>query len=104
MCSMNMTMSDLLSVRETVVYQPSTLSPTTKTHMHQHAQITALCGGWQKIKNSIEQFTVERFQQNAVKGREGFEMVLEMSRKVFAEQREMLKLQQESRILQEIKI
>lgn len=104
MCSMNMTMSDLLSVRETVVYRPSSTSPNSRTHFHQHAQITALCGGWQKIKNSIEQFTVERFQQNAAKGREGFEMVLEMSRKVFAEQREMLKLQQDSRILQEIKV
>jgi len=55
----------------------------------QNAKITALCGGWQKVKNSIEQFTVERFQQNAAKGREGFEMVLEMSRKVFAEQRRL---------------
>jgi hypothetical protein len=59
----------------------------------QQAKITALCGGWQKIKNSIEQFTVERFQQNAAKGREGFEMVLETSRKVFAHEREMRKLQ-----------
>lgn len=46
------------------------------------------------MKNSIEQVTVERFQQNASKGREGFEMVLEMSRKVFAEQRRL----QEARV------
>jgi hypothetical protein len=104
MCSMNMTLSDLISVRETVVYSPSATTPASKTHFHQHAQITAFCGGWQKIKNSIEQFTVERFQQNATKGREGFEMVLEMSRKVFAEQREMMRMQGESRILQETKM
>lgn len=102
-----MTWSDLLSVRETVVYTPSSSAPDAKTLMHQEAKITALCGGWQKIKNSIEQFTVERFQQNAAKGKEGFEMVLEMSRKVFAEQRELLRmedLKQNSRILQEARI
>lgn len=103
MCSMNMTWSDLLSVRETCVYQPAKGSPDAKTTFTQRAEITALCGGWQKIRNSIEQFTVERFQQNAAKGREGFEMVLEMSRKVFHEQRELLRLQQESKILKEVK-
>ncbi|KAF1990946.1 MSF1-domain-containing protein [Aulographum hederae CBS 113979] len=88
MCSHNMTMADLLTVQETVVYQPSPTSPAARTQMYQNAKITALCGGWQKIKNSIEQFTVDRFSQNAAMGREGFEMVLEMSRKAFAEQRE----------------
>ncbi|PVI07759.1 MSF1-domain-containing protein [Periconia macrospinosa] len=104
LCSMNMTWSDLLSVRETCVYEPSASSPATKTSFQQRAEITALCGGWQKIKNSIEQVSVERFQQNAAKGREGFEMVLAMSRRAFQEQRELLKLQQDSRILQEIRI
>ena len=40
------------------------------------------------MKQAIEQFSVDRFQQNAAKGREGFEAVLEMSRRVFAEERE----------------
>lgn len=31
---------------------------------------------------------MERFSQNAKRGREGFEAVLEMSRRVFGEQRE----------------
>ena len=70
--------------------------------MQQRAEVTALCGGWQKIRNSIEQFTVERFQQNALKGKEGFEMVLEMSRKVFQEQRDLLMLQSDSKILREV--
>jgi hypothetical protein len=99
MCSMNMTWSDLLNVRETCVYQPSSSSPDAKTMFQQRAEITALCGGWQKIRNSIEQFTVERFQQNAARGKEGFEMVLQRAREVFAEQREMVRLQQESKIL-----
>jgi hypothetical protein len=107
LCSMNMTMSDLLNVRETCIYQPVASSPDTKTAFTQRAEITALCGGWQKIKNSIEQFTVERFQQNAAKGKEGFEMVLERARQVFQEQREILELrqaQQDSKILKQAKI
>jgi hypothetical protein len=106
LCSMNMTMSDLLNVRETCTYQPVAASPG-KTTLTQRAEITALCGGWQKIKNSIEQFTVDRFQQNAAKGKEGFEMVLERARQVFQEQREILRLQeqqQHSQILRQAKI
>lgn len=104
MCAMNITYADLLSVRETCIYQPASSAPDAKTNFIQRAEITAFCGGWQKIKNSIEQFTVERFQQNAQKGKEGFEKVLEMSRKAFAEQREMLRLQQESKILRQTAI
>jgi hypothetical protein len=106
LCSMNLTWADLLNVRETCTYQPSASSTSSapSTTFTQRAEITALCGGWQKIKNSIEQFTVERFQQNAAKGKEGFEMVLEKARQVFQEQREILRLQQESQILRQAKI
>jgi hypothetical protein len=62
--------------------------PTMKTEFQQEALITALCSGWQKIKNKVEEASVERFSQNAKRGREGFEAVLEMSRRVFGEQRE----------------
>ena len=86
MCSQNMTWSNLLSVQETVVYTPSS-QRSGKTTFDQQAKVIALCGGWQKIKNSIEEITVERFRENAVKGREGFERVLAISREVFAEQR-----------------
>lgn len=91
MCSTNMTWANLLQCRETVIYQQS---PTVqnKTDFNQEARIVALCGGWQKIKSKIEEASVERFKENAVKGREGFEMVLEMSRRLFAEEREKLQL------------
>lgn len=88
LCSMNMTWSDLLNVRETCIYSPSSKDPKSKTQFQQRAEITALCGGWAKIRNKLEEVTVERFQQNAAKGREGFEAVLEMSRRAFREQRE----------------
>lgn len=93
MCSTNMTWSDLLSVQETVVYRPCPSNPG-KTVFDQHAKIVAFCGGWQKIRNSIEEYTVDRFRQNAIRGREGFEAVLEMSRKVFAMERERQRLEQ----------
>jgi len=94
MCSHNMTLSELLTVRETVQYKPHPTNPESKTTFMQRAEITALCGGWQKIKNKIEAATVDRFAQNAAKGREGFEMVLEKAREVFREERERLEAEQ----------
>lgn len=91
MVSQNLTWSNLLSVQETVVYQPSESSPN-KTKFVQDAKITALCGGWQRIRNAIEDSLVTRFHDNAVKGREGFEAVLAMSRRVFAEEKERERL------------
>lgn len=94
MVSTNMTWSNLLQCRETVVYQPSMSDAQGKTEFKQEAQIVALCGGWQKIRTKIEEASIERFRENAARGREGFEMVLEMSRRVFGEERERLKLGQ----------
>jgi hypothetical protein len=88
MCSHNLTYSDLIIVRETVQYEPCKSAPNSKTIFSQRAEITALCGGWQKIKNKIEGALVERFSQNAANGKEGFEMVLKRAREVFQEERE----------------
>ncbi len=46
------------------------------------------------MKTRIEEASVERFGQNAQKGREGFEAVLEMSRRVFGEQKGELREKQ----------
>jgi hypothetical protein len=83
MVSTNITLSNLVSVRETVVYRPQN---EQQTQFAQKAEITALCGGWQKIKNKVEDSLVCRFSDNAHKGKEGFESVLAMSRRVFAEE------------------
>jgi hypothetical protein len=85
MVSTNLTWANMVSVRETVVYRP--LGPQ-QTHFAQQAEITALCGGWHRIRSSIEDSLVGRFRENAAKGREGFESVLATSRRVFAEERE----------------
>jgi len=85
MVSSNMTFQNIISVRETVIYQPIS---EIRTQFSQYAQITALCGGWQKIKNAVEDASVSAFSENARKGKEGFEAVLEMSRRVFREEKE----------------
>lgn len=85
MVSQNLTWSNLVNVQEEVTYMPF---GQNQTQFMQSARITALCGGWQRIKNKIEDTLVTRFKENAVKGKEGFERVLEMSRVVFAEERE----------------
>lgn len=85
MVSHNLTWANLVQVQETVVYKPLTAGTT---EFEQSARITALCGGWQRIKNGIEDSLVTRFRENAIKGKEGFECVLAMSRRVFAEERE----------------
>jgi len=84
MTSSNMTFSNVINVRETVVYKPLS---EHKTQFVQQAKITAVCGGWQKIKNAVEEASVHAFSKNAQTGREGFESVLEMSRRVFQEEK-----------------
>lgn len=85
MVSQNLTWNNIVSVQETVTYSPLN---THQTKFVQEAKITALCGGWQRIKNSIEDACITAFKDNAVKGKEGFESVLAMSRRAFAEERE----------------
>ncbi|KAI2620386.1 MSF1-domain-containing protein [Hypomontagnella submonticulosa] len=96
MVSQNITWSNLVNVQETVVYRPLSAN---KTQFEQDARITALCGGWQRIKNSIEDSLVTRFRENAVKGKEGFECVLAMSRRVFAEEREKERQRSEGKMM-----
>ena len=98
MCSTNLTWANMISVRETVVYQPDDSASEPgheRTKFEQEARIIALCGGWQKVKSKIEEASVERFRENARRGREGFEAVLEMSRRVFGEEREKERRKQE---------
>jgi len=85
--SMNLTGSNIISVQETVVYSPDPSSPETRTRFQQDAQITAY-GAFSRICGAIEDWSVERFGQNARKGRVGFEAVLEMSSKAFRDMKD----------------
>ncbi|RPB28526.1 MSF1-domain-containing protein [Terfezia boudieri ATCC MYA-4762] len=87
MKSMNLTLNNLLNVQETVQYVPDPECPAKRTLFKQDAKITAY-GAFTRLRNAIEDFSVDRFHQNAIKGREGFEAVLQMSQKAFKELRE----------------
>ena len=76
-----------LSVYETVTYRPDPASPETRTLFEQDAQFRA-AGGFSRLCNKLEDWSMERFGQNAKIGREGFESVLEMSRRAWNELRE----------------
>jgi len=78
--SINLTLNNLLKVYETVTYKPDETDPF-KTKFSQEAQITAYAT-IQRICNKIEDWSVQRFGENAKKGKAGFESVL----KIFNEQ------------------
>lgn len=100
MKSSNMTMSHLLLVNETVTYTPDPGFPTGRTLFQQEAEITAFLS-WNSICNRIEEWSVERFGQNASIGKRGFESVLNtLSQKI--EQSEVLVKDVGSSILKEI--
>lgn len=73
--SINLTMNSLLSVYETVVYSPNPKNPTNSTIFRQEAQITAYAS-FRRLCNKIEDWSVERFNQNAELGKAGFDSVL----------------------------
>lgn len=74
--SVNLTMNSLLSVYETVVYAPNAADPHNSTDFSQEAQITAYAS-FKRLCNKIEEWSVDRFHQNALLGKEGFESVLQ---------------------------
>ncbi|VVT57212.1 uncharacterized protein SAPINGB_P005590 [Magnusiomyces paraingens] len=73
--SVNLTMNTLLSVYETVVYSPNPQNPMASTLFNQEARITAYAS-FKRICNKIEDWSVERFNQNAKLGKAGFDSVL----------------------------
>ncbi|CDK27642.1 unnamed protein product [Kuraishia capsulata CBS 1993] len=79
MRSCNLTMCNLLRVHETCIYSPAT--DGSSTTFTQTAEITAYAS-WKKICDKIEDWSVERFGQNAIKGRTGFEGVLQLFSKI----------------------
>ncbi|AQZ17301.1 UPS3 (YDR185C) and UPS2 (YLR168C) [Zygosaccharomyces parabailii] len=74
--SCNLTYSNILKVFETVKYSPHPVDPEHKTLFNQEAQITAY-GAFTKLCNKLEDFSVQRFRDNAMKGKQGFDSVLE---------------------------
>lgn len=75
--STNLTFSNIMSVEETVRYLPDPKAPLQKTIFQQDAKITAYGALSRFANNAMESFTIDRFRQNALRGRAGFESVLD---------------------------
>lgn len=85
MRSENLTGSHIVRVQETVIYSPHPDAPRARTLFTQGACITAY-GGFSRVCAKVEEWSVERFVQNAQRGRMGLEAVLEMSARAFRPQ------------------
>lgn len=75
-------MNHILQVNETVIYTPDGDVPEKRTIFDQQAEITAY-GSFKRICEKIEEWSVERFGQNARIGKMGFETVLEKINKTW---------------------
>jgi hypothetical protein len=75
MDSKNLTLSNILSCEESITYTEHPSCPE-KTLFTQQATISA-GSTVSRMASMIEDWSVKRFQQNAVIGREGFSKVLE---------------------------
>ncbi|CAK9441372.1 uncharacterized protein LODBEIA_P52400 [Lodderomyces beijingensis] len=84
MKSMNLTMNHLLLVKETVVYRPDVDLPSHKTRFDQSAEITAFASIG-KLCDKLEDWSIERFGQNASKGKVAFDGVLDTLTKKWEE-------------------
>ena len=74
--SVNLSLSQYITVLEQITYEPSQTSPLSRTSFRQTAEIQARLGLWKTVSDRLESWSVERFTSNAQKGREGFEGVL----------------------------
>lgn len=75
--SVNLTMAKLLKVYETVIYKPDLSDPLNKTEFTQIAKFKSNAG-WKKIEDQVESWAVDRFKQNASKGKLGFDSILKL--------------------------
>ncbi|AAS54365.1 AGL126Cp [Eremothecium gossypii ATCC 10895] len=73
--SVNLTYANLLKVCETVTYSRDPVDPARKTLFEQEAQITAYVP-FARVCNQLEEWSVQRYHDNAEKGKRGFETVL----------------------------
>ncbi|CAG8434790.1 11748_t:CDS:2 [Ambispora gerdemannii] len=75
MTSYNLSMNHLVNISETVTYTEDPVD-SSKTLFQQEARIK--CGeSISKFANYLEDFFIARFRDNAAKGRQGFENVLD---------------------------
>ncbi|KAL6450139.1 UPS2 Protein UPS2 [Candida maltosa Xu316] len=98
MKSMNLTMNNLLLVKETVIYKPDEDLINNRTIFNQSAEITAFAS-LSKLCDKLEDWSIERFGQNAKTGKLAFESVLNK----LTEKWEENGIFESSTVLQEVK-
>lgn len=74
--SVNLSLCQYLTVLERISYKPCPANPTGRTLFTQTAEIQARIAGWRPLQERFERWSLEMFDKNAEKGREGFEHVL----------------------------
>jgi len=74
--SINLSLCDYMTVVEKITYVPSIAFPKTRTTFRQSAEIQARPKLWKSVGDKIELLSLDRFKQNAIRGKEGFEGVL----------------------------
>lgn len=84
--SVNLSLSQYVSVLESISYTPSPSSPHSKTKFDQSVAIQARMGSvWKSVGSQLEKWSAQRFGDNAAAGRLGFESVLVNMRRRIAE-------------------
>ena len=73
--SVNLSYVNFLRVYEEVDYVPHPDDPLRRTLFKQEARITAF-GKFSKFVNRVEDWSVQRFRDNALKGKMGFDSIL----------------------------
>lgn len=76
--TVNLSLSQYMTVLEHITYEPSPSNPLSKTLFRQTAEIQARMMKWKSLGDKLESWSAERFRSNAVLGRQGFEHVLRM--------------------------
>jgi len=74
--SVNLSMSQVATCYERILYRPSPLNPREHTAFSQTAEIQARLHLWRTVSDSLEKWLAERFEQNAQKGKLGLSDVL----------------------------
>lgn len=74
--SVNLSLCQYLTVLERISYKPCPTNPTGRTLFTQTAEIQARIVGWRPLQERFERWSLEMFDKNAEKGRQGFECVL----------------------------
>lgn len=74
--SVNLNLSQYVSVLEHISYTPDPAAPLTRTAFFQSANIQARMPRWKSVEETLERWSLDIYGKNAEKGKSGFEHIL----------------------------